>query len=145
MRIATEILIEAPPERVWAVLTDLDAYSEWNPFIERASGRVRVGERLQLRIRPPGKSAMGFSPVVLTAQPGVALRWRGRVLLPGVFDGEHAFLLTERDGGTHLLHEERFSGVLVPLLGRAMKMPTKAGFEAMNRALKARAERGMAG
>jgi len=41
--VRTEIVLEAPPESVWAVLTDLDAYAEWNPQTVRASGVVSVG------------------------------------------------------------------------------------------------------
>ena len=37
--IRTEIDIEAPPDRVWAELADLDAYAGWNPFITRRRGR----------------------------------------------------------------------------------------------------------
>lgn len=56
-------------------------------------------------------------------------------------DGEHYFQLQARDGGgTRLLHGERFSGLLLPLLKSNLQGPTRAGFEAMNLALKARAE-----
>ena len=39
------IQIEATPAQVWAVLTDTAAYPDWNPFIIRSSGTVRVGTR----------------------------------------------------------------------------------------------------
>ena len=42
-----EIEIDAPPERIWAVVTDFGAYSEWNPFIRRISGGLREGARLR--------------------------------------------------------------------------------------------------
>ena len=38
--------VEAPPERVWQVVSDLAAYAHWNPFIVRAGGEVALGSRL---------------------------------------------------------------------------------------------------
>ena len=38
---------------------------------------------------------MTFKPVLLTVKPARELRWRGSLVLPGVFDGEHSFLLDE--------------------------------------------------
>jgi uncharacterized protein YndB with AHSA1/START domain len=37
-QLKAEIEIQAPAERVWAVLTDFGAYHEWNPFIYQAAG-----------------------------------------------------------------------------------------------------------
>jgi hypothetical protein len=85
---------------------------------------------------------MTFRPVVLVAEPAKELRWRGQVLLPGLFDGEHYFRLTpEVDGTTFLTHGEVFSGLLSRrIFTPAIRDATLKGFEAMNSALKARAE-----
>jgi hypothetical protein len=88
-----EVEISAPPERVWRVLTDFSAYSQWNPFIRRACREVRQGERLEVCVQPPDGRAMTFRPTVLIAEPSRELRWLGHLWLPGLFDGEHAFLI----------------------------------------------------
>ena len=77
---------------------------------------------------------------MLAAEPGRELRWLGRVGAPRVFDGEHRFAIAPTAGGSRLVHEERFSGVLVPLLARSLRRDLPAAFERANRALKARAE-----
>lgn len=137
--IDTRIDITASPARVWGVLTDFPRFPAWNPFITRIEGLAEPGARLRVEIKPPGKSAMTFTPTVLAARPGKELRWRGRLLLPGIFDGEHAFELEDRGGACSFRQSERFSGLLVPLLGGALAA-TERGFEAMNAALKRRAE-----
>ena len=138
----TEIDINASGERVWRVLTDFGAYGEWNPFITSISGEVRRGARLKVRVHPPGGRGMTFRPTVLAADRNRELRWVGRLLFPGIFDGEHAFLITPlENGGVRLRQQETFRGLLVPLLRRLLDGQTRAGFEAMNRALKERAER----
>lgn len=137
--IDTEILIQAPPGKVWHVLTDFAAYPQWNPFIESIEGSPDWGTRLTVRINAGGERHV-FKPVVLQATAPTRLRWLGRVGFPGVFDGEHGFELRAEGGGTRLLQTESFQGFLVPLLWRKVEPMTRQGFEAMNRALKARAE-----
>lgn len=137
----TEITIDAPVERVWEVLTDFPQFRTWNPFVTQAEGEVRDGARLHVRIEPPGGRAMTFTPTVVRAVPNEELRWLGRLLLPGVFDGEHAFRLSPTSsGGTRFIQREQFRGLLVPLLWNSVSTNTKRGFEAMNAALKERAE-----
>jgi hypothetical protein len=134
------IEIDASPAAVWAVLADVAAYPEWNPFVLSLEGDVRQGARLTARIAPPGGRAMTFRPTVLAAEPERELRWLGRLLVPGLFDGEHSFRIEPlADGRTRFVQSERFSGVLVRLLGRTLEQ-TRRGFEQMNEALKLRAE-----
>ena len=140
--IQTEIEIDASPDVVWSHLTSFEKYPDWNPFITSAEGKAELGARLSVTIFPPGGKAMGFKPKVLVAEPGRELRWLGRFLLPGIFDGEHRFLLESHGDGTKLIQAEKFRGLLVPLMWKSMRPKTTRGFELMNEALKARCEAG---
>lgn len=136
-RLDTAIDIAAPPAAVWRVLTDFAAYAAWNPFIRQAAGEARAGTRLTATMHPAGRKPMTFGPLVTRAEADKALVWRGSLPVPGLFDGEHAFLLTETANGTQLHHSEAFRGLLVPFLKAE---GFRRDFEAMNRALKARVE-----
>jgi hypothetical protein len=136
----TEIDIDAAPEVVWQVLTDLDRYEDWNPFITSAVGRPEVGERLVNRLEPPGGRPMTFKPEVTVVEDKQRLEWIGRLGLPGVFDGRHRFTIAPSPTGTTLSQSESFDGVLVRFLRTSLDTQTRSGFEAMNVALKARAE-----
>ena len=84
---------------------------------------------------------MSFKPRLLVFAPRKELRWKGQLWVPGVFDGEHYFELTETSAGVRLAQGELFTGLLVPLLSRgSMLAGTERGFAAMNQALKARTE-----
>jgi hypothetical protein len=130
--------IPAPPATVWQVLTDTDRYADWNPFIPRLSGRFAAGEGLTLTVRP-GRRTMTFRPTVLAVEDGALIRWRGRLWVPGLFDGEHELRVESTpDGGTRFTQREAFRGLLVPLMPRVLD-DTATGFAAMNTALRNRA------
>jgi len=138
--IRTEIAIDRPAATVWAILADIDRWPEWNPFA-KASGRLAVDATLEVTIRPPGKSPMTFRPTIVKLDSGAELRWLGHLGVPGIFDGEHGFRIDpEGDRRCRLAHFETFKGLLAgPILWLAGDA-TRRGFEAMNLALKARAE-----
>jgi len=137
--IETTTTIAADPERVWGVLTDIESYPAWNPFIVGGSGEFRKGERVALKMQPPGGGEMTFRPTVLEAERARKLRWLGRLLVPGIFDGEHWFSLEPVEAGTLLTQGERFTGLLPRFMGGTLAR-TERGFESLNAALKERAE-----
>ncbi|SDI16420.1 hypothetical protein SAMN05421505_13643 [Sinosporangium album] len=137
--VRTEIEVDASPRRVWEVLTRFDAYPDWNPFIVSVRGRAETGATLINQLSIGGRTT-GFSPTVLSASPGRELRWLGRVLVPGIVDGEHYFVIEDLgDGRSRLVHGETFTGAFVPFAGKALDVADE--FAAMNSALKERAER----
>lgn len=139
MQLRTEVQIDAPPEKVWAVLTDFARYPEWNPFIQRVEGELREGKKLSILLTPPDGSEWRIAPVVLRADAPHELRWRGKLWISGLFDGEHYFVLEAHDGGTRLVHAENFSGLLKRFMGNAYTQAVR-GFVGMNQALKRRVE-----
>ena len=136
--IRSEIEIDAQPEAVWAQLVDLAAYEQWNPFITRAEGAAEAGSRLSLRMQPAGGRAMTIRPHVTAVAEEASLEWLGHLGLPGLFDGRHRFDLIPTERGTHVVQSETFTGVLVRPLRRSLDTGTRAGFEAMNEALRRR-------
>lgn len=138
----TEIEIKASAEQVWDILSDFGAYGQWNPFVRELAGGepTAVGTKLGVTISPPGGKAMRFSPSVTEWEPGQRFAWLGHLLVPGLFDGEHRYELEPTTDGVRLVHSERFRGVLVPFMKKMIDGSTRAGFEAMNEALKQRAE-----
>jgi hypothetical protein len=121
-------------------LCALADYAQWNPFITSAAGDLVTGARLRIRIAPPGGRPMSFRPTVTEVVAAERLEWLGRLVLPGVFDGRHSFTLESiGEGRTRLTQAEEFSGVLVALPGPLLER-TRAGFEAMNTALRLRLE-----
>jgi hypothetical protein len=127
---------------VWQLLTDFASFPEWNPFMRRASGEIREGGRLEVYIQPSGARGMTFKPVVLKAEPGRELRWLGRLFIPKLFDGEHILAIEPLDANrVRFVQCEIFTGVLIPFFAHSLDSDTQRGFEEMNQALKARAER----
>ena len=140
-QILTTIEIEASPARVWQVLTDFPAYPEWNSVLPQIRGEAVPGKRLQVWVRFVAGITVSFRPKVLHAEYERELRWQGRFLRSRLFAGEHSFVIEPLGNGRVLfLHDEVYSGLLVPVILPLIGGSNRRVFEVMNRELKARAE-----
>jgi hypothetical protein len=134
----TEIEIDAPPEKLWQVLTDFRSFPEWNPFIRQITGLPKEGEKLNVHLKPIKGREMTFKPTVMKSIPNHEFRWLGKI--PG-FHGEHIFEIKSNKKGVKFIQREVFTGFLVPFVGKKVVRDTHPAFEKMNRALKMRVEK----
>lgn len=84
---------------------------------------------------------MDVSATIEEAQPGALLTWRGHVMAPWFFEGYRRFAIEPvTPESVRVTHVEDVHGLLAPLFGLAMGAPVQASHDALNAALKARAE-----
>ncbi|MEH2223109.1 SRPBCC domain-containing protein [Nostoc sp.] len=149
MKIYTEIEIQASDKQVWNLLTDFASFPHWNVFIRQINGSLSEGAQLTVHFQPPGTNIMIFRPTVIMVEPNRKLRWLGHFLIPGLFDGEHSFIIEPLGSDVYdglrlrvrFIQQASFQGLLVPLLARRLNIDVRQGFEAMNQTLKTKAER----
>jgi hypothetical protein len=136
----TEIEVDATPDEVWKVLADRSSYPEWNPFIVSSTGELKTGATITNVLKDTNGKETTFTPELLAVEPGKELRWIGKIAPGGIFDGEHAFRIEPLPGGrSKLVQEEKFNGIAVPFTVSMLNDTIKPQFDAMNRALAARA------
>lgn len=83
---------------------------------------------------------MKFKPVILEYVKNKELKWLGKLLIKGLFDGEHEFRIEVISSNkVKFIQKETFKGLLVPLFSSVLNK-TKKGFELMNTKLKYEAE-----
>lgn len=139
--IQTEILINAPAATVWQVISNLQDYSKWNPFMISVEGKLEKGERLKVVLKNDNK-LMRFKPVVKKVKPFTSFSWLGSLFIKGLFDGYHYFKLEEQQPGiTKLTHGEKFSGILSRFIFSKIGDTTRENFTRMNKAIKKTAEK----
>jgi hypothetical protein len=141
----TYIDIEAPPSLVWAILADFGTYRRWNPLICGILGRPANGAQLEIRLKSPVGDDVSIRSMIVRVREPRELRWLERWTIPGLFASERRFRIEPLpQGGVRFHHGEQVRGIMVPLLAQRRRLRGKSGFDAMNTALKQRAERAAA-
>ncbi|HVK53912.1 MAG TPA: FAD-binding protein, partial [Burkholderiales bacterium] len=147
----TEVKINAPIEVVWRAMLDLEAYSEWNPFIakiDEIKGGAEVGGQFRQHVRwADGSEVTSWERVVSKVPPmddgsgkkTATWSYQSEGLTSHVVWGVRTQNLEELpDNGTSYSTEERLHGVLSWAAGPLKDV--QDGFERQAKALKERAE-----
>lgn len=141
--IRATIDIEAPAERVWAILCDLERYGEWNPFTPKVECDRVVGHDIVLHVDFGARTPRRQVEQLRRWEPGVELRW-GVEMGPAWFFRAERWQRVEPLGPTRCRYatEDAFEGVFAPVVLAFYAEPVRRGFEAAARALARRAEAG---
>lgn len=111
-----EVTIQSPPGRIWAILTDAKGFPRWNSTVTAIDGEIRDGQ--QIRIHAPGTKRT-FTPRISNVVRDARMTWTGG--FAPLFKGVRTFALTPQPGGsTIFVMQERFSGLMLPIVGRSL-------------------------
>jgi hypothetical protein len=139
--IKTNIVIDSTPQKVWNILTNFKEYELWNPFMTKVVGDANLGSKIEVNIKTMNGKKRTYYPIITKCETNSELRWKGKSILPGVFDGERIFILERSvDEKVSLSHKEIFSGLGVKFVGNKLDEKLRDSFVRMNEALKIRAE-----
>jgi uncharacterized membrane protein len=135
-RLVVEIL--APPERVWAVLLDVERWPDWTPTVTSAKrlddGPLAVGSQTKL-VQPKLAPAI-WRVTELDERKGLFVWATSR---PGItVMGSH--LIERSANGSRLTDELRYSGLLGPFMAMLLKKLNREYLAAEAQGLKRRCE-----
>ena len=130
--------IDAPPQLVWEVFTDVEHWPAWTTSVTSLVGLdgsgLAVGRRFA--IKQPGMSKLVWKVTELA--PGRSWTWVQRS--PGVRVTARHDVIAQPGGGTLVRQQLDQRGALGALVGRLMAKKTKRFLQLEAQGLKARAE-----
>ncbi len=135
---STVATVNAPVDRVWAILVDASRYATWNPEIIGIEGAFAIGERFRARVRLGNGAVRSVSMTVTQFDRLSCMEWTGGLPL-GLFVGRRLFTLSPRDGRTEFRMRLRMTGLLAPLILRSVG-DRQPEIDSFSGALKAHAE-----
>ncbi|BCZ20207.1 SRPBCC family protein [Mycobacterium senriense] len=130
--------IDAPPQLVWEVFTDVEHWPEWTTSVTSLVGldgsSLAVGRRFA--IKQPGMSKLVWT--VTELDPGRSWTWMQRS--PGVRVTARHDVIPQPGGRTLVRQQLDQRGALGALVGRLMAKKTKRFLQLEAQGLKARSE-----
>jgi uncharacterized protein YndB with AHSA1/START domain len=130
--------IDAPPQLVWDVFTDVEHWPDWTASMTSLVGldgpALAVGRRFA--IKQPGMQKLVWK--VTAIDPGSSWTWVQRS--PGVLVTASHWVTPQTGGRTLVRQQLDQRGVLGALVGRLMLKKTKRFLELEAQGLKARSE-----
>jgi len=139
----SEITLETPVERIWELLTDGGLYDRWNPLFPKSSGRMAVGERLELVVNLPGIVPFVVKPVMLTVEPKSRYCWQHTLLSAALFTWKYcAELEILAPHSLIFIQRSEFGGILGPLFNLGLRGSVAGGLTKMNEAIRRWGEKG---
>ena len=132
--------IDAPPEVVWGVLTDLPRYGEWNPFVIECRSTLAPGDPIDLRVKLRAKP-QDQREWMVEHVAGKRFSYRMKPFPLGALSSRRSHDLEGIGGGrTRYRSHMELAGWLMPLVRALLGANLQRGFSEMSAAVRARAE-----
>ena len=142
LKIHTEIILDAPFDRVSELLADTSLYPQWHPLFPQISGEMRVGAAIAVTVALPEIKSFSVRATIREVTNGNRLCWRYAYPLPGLFSWTYRYEVTELEGGRlQFVQDSTYAGLLAPLYHLGMKKLLQVGMVELNKAVQRWGER----
>lgn len=130
-----EITINADPEKVWDILTNMDEYPSWNPVMELLEGTVQEGNKVKYKFTQDENTSSEIGATVLQVTPNKLLNQKGGI--PLVLTFNHKYMLERTGNSTKVTIHEDYKGIGVNFWN---PKSVEEAYKRLNIALKERVE-----
>ena len=132
--------VRAPASVVWEIVHDIERWADWNPLYAEASGAIRIGEKLKLKLVLPDQDPRDLEATVIDWTPDEAIHWKTTHLRGLVKTIRYLEIEAKSETGCIFSNGEIFSGLLGPRVAKPLRPSLKQGFAALGEAVRDRAE-----
>lgn len=147
MKIATEIALRSPQDRIWTTLADFAAYPEWNRLMKSVRGQAAPDAPLEVEIQYWGKPARKVAGKITGCMAPKYLSWAYAHPLGAWFlASEHVMRLKEKEDGRVIFFQEVYhTGLGLRFRRRDMEHSIRMSLDKLNDDLRHRLGEGDTG
>ena len=140
MKIATEVAVQASPDKIWNTLIDFAGYPEWNRFLKAVNGQAAPDAPLVVDLQYYGKPLRKLSGQVTGFMPPKYFSWAWKHKFGAWFLAtEHVFRIKETDSGKVIFFQEMYcTGLGLKFRRRDVQQTVRLSLERLNDDLKER-------
>lgn len=139
--IHTEVTIDAPPAKVWAILTDFDKLEEWSSSFIKFEGEFRKDGPAKVTFKVGiGNLAQTFDHPLIHFEEGRLFGWSAPLPYMHMHDNHKYIVEPREDGKTQFIQSDQLVGSGARWIGGMMSQQIMQTYVQFNRELKARVE-----
>jgi uncharacterized protein YndB with AHSA1/START domain len=135
VKVSKSIVINARPDRLWALLTDINHWADWQTDITKPqlNGPLQPGSTFDWKT-----GGAAIHSTLHTVEPNKQFGWTGKTF--GMY-AIHNWTLTEVQGGTKVTVDETMAGFLAGLLKTSFNKNLATGMQRWLELLKTESEK----
>jgi hypothetical protein len=132
--------VKAPASVVWEIVHDIERWADWNPLYVEASGAIRIGEKLRLKLVLPDQEPRDLEATVIDWTPDEAIHWKTTHVGGLVKTIRYLEIEAKSETGCIFSNGEIFTGLLGPRVAKQLRPSLRKGFTALGEAVRDLAE-----
>ena len=139
-KIYTDIIIDAPVEKVWDVLKDTKSYQKWAAFLVDIEGELINGREITAKFQlDPNKEKYNSIQHTIQVKDGEEFYWAEKGPM-GICDNHHFKVEAIDDQTSRFIQNDELTKGATWILGGYLSKVYAKGYQAFNRKLKKEAE-----